>query len=451
MGKLFSTEGLNDSEKPDELLIDKLTSLRKTEQPGLPLTAELIKRRNELQSELNKRFAKTSDDGGKSGEDNEKEKTDQSEDSKTKDQSSDENKSTEDNDSTKTSDTDGNEAEDLESLNAIVGSAKTSTESFKQPVSNTFKQGIKAIVDKYASYVLSLESMNLADQKQPITSQPIAYVKDEVLSSLNALIAMANKYIVNNQAAVESVSNGVKTILDSLTVYKEAYANHKLSFTAKLISDTGILGSLSVVGKSDLKETSGILLKFLEGVSPLIEKLLTNKLTQIPSILKTSDFVDNNGLLQYRYMLPGFFNVQVAYEPYTNYIKTNYEDYQFLRLRVMRIQDLYDLDHIAITDDKSFMSVLDKADKILMNVGLCVDNLKTVNDGYSSLIEKLKALVYEIEKGEKEKLTDIGLDEHLQDFIKYKLATELYLNSIKTATEFLTSLITAFGILLEVR
>ena len=84
-----------------------------------------------------------------------------------------------------------------------------------------------------------------------------------------------------------------------------------------------------------------------------------------------------------------------------------------------------------------------------MSVGLCIDNLKTINDSYKTFIDKLKAAVYEIEKGEKEKLSDLDLDNKMKDFIKYKLVTELYSLNISMGIDFLTSLASAFTTLVE--
>ena len=189
--------------------------------------------------------------------------------------------------------------------------------------------------------------------------------------------------------------------------------------------------------------------KYLDTTVPLINKLLTNKLEDIPSALLTSDFQEEGGTIDYKAVLPGFYKVSAAFTPFTNYMETDYENYQIFRLKTLKLQDLYKLDHIALNEDKDLIAILDRADSIIMAVGMTIDNLKTINDTYKTFIDKLKATVYEIEKGEKEKLSDLDLDEKMKDFIKYKLVTELYSLNISMGIDFLTSLVSAFTVLVE--
>ncbi|WP_396190430.1 hypothetical protein [Flavobacterium sp.] len=454
MRKLFAAED-NTEENPGELLIDKLTALKTNQKEGLPLTAELIKQRNQLRQDIDKEIGKSSDDITKDNEDDKPDQKEGQSDPDAEDQPSEGQPENKDDQAKETNEAGDGEAEDIEGLTALVGSAKTgkdATESFNQRLSGlSFRSHIGTIIDRHSSYRLALEGMNLADKAQPATEQPVAYVKNEVVASLNSLIALAGKYITNNTHVVETTSKGVKTLMEQLTTYRGYHEQEKFSFTAKLINTEDVLSSLSVKGNSELKETSGVLLKYLDTMTPLVEKLLTNPLEQLPSVLKSSHFSDETGVLEYKNMLPGFFTVQAGIEPYVNYLKTNYEDYQIFRLKVLKTQDLYDLTHISISDDTTFFSVLDRADKILMNVGLCLDNLKTINNSYGDLVTKLKALVYEIEKDQKDRLSDLGIDEQLKDFIKYKLVTELYIVNIKLGVEFLTSLVSAFTVLIELK
>jgi hypothetical protein len=64
---------------------------------------------------------------------------------------------------------------------------------------------------------------------------------------------------------------------------------------------------------------------------------------------------------------------------------------------------------------------------------------------YNALIDQLKALRYDVEKGAEKNLADLGLDAHLQHFISFKLASELYALCCDLGVEFVTSCLSVFG------
>lgn len=460
MSKLFALEALEE-EKPGELLIDKLTSLKKTDKEGLSVTADLIKERNKLKQEIDAEFKKTDDQAEKSGSDNNEDDNNSSNDDGNNSGNEEDGgkEGSEGGDKSDSSEDGDTGAEDLDSLNSMVGSAKNekpATESF--PVKGKYRPHtftslsslFTPIKNKYADYCVALESMNLSDQKKPPEQQPVAYVKDEVLVSLNKLISLAGSYVTNNEAGISGASEGIKKLSEQLTIYQQYHDKDKLHFTSKLVSKDDVKTALSVNEKSDLRETSGILAKYYEATVPLIDKLLSNSLEELPSVLKTSGFAQEADTVDYKVILPGFYRVSASFTPFTNYLDTDYENYQIFRLKTFKLQDLYKLPHIAMNEDKDFLAVMDKANSIIMSVGLCIDNLKTINDSYKGFIEKLKATVYEIEKGEKEKLTDLDLDEKMKDFIKYKLVAELYTLNISMGIEFLTSLVSALTVLADI-
>lgn len=452
MSKLFAMEQIQD-EKPDDLLIDKLTSLKKTEKEGISVTADLIKQRNELKAEIVKEIKKNPPEGEEGGtDDNQNKDPENKDDGEGSDNPDETKKPSEDNNG----DDGGGEddASNLDNLNNLVGSAKNgdvATESFRKKLPNFahIASIFTPIKNKYNDYGITLESMNLQSQKKPINEQPVAYVKDEVLSSLNTLIGMAGRYVSNNEGGIQNAAEGVKKLMEQLTIYRQYHQQEKLHFTGTMVSKDDIKTALSVDQNSNIRETSGILAKYLDTTVPLINKLLTNKLEDIPSALTTSDFQEEGGTIDYKAVLPGFYKVSAAFTPFTNYMETDYENYQIFRLKTLKLQDLYKLDHIALNEDKDLIAILDRADNIIMSVGLTIDNLKTINDTYKTFIDKLKATVYEIEKGEKEKLSDLDLDEKMKDFIKYKLVTELYSLNISMGIDFLTSLVSAFTVLVE--
>lgn len=468
--KLFALEA-DIEEKPSEMLIDKLTKQRTVEKEGISVTADLIKERSALKKELNEEFAKSGDDEEKSSNQTpDKGGEVQSEDNPSPEEKPEgeqkDNSEEESSEQPTPDEEDGiSSAEDPDKLKSLIGSATSggeaaSTESFRGvskakgrfvPKLTSLFNGIK---DAYKGYCVTLESMQLDDQKKPIQEQPVAYVKEEVLKALESLIQMAGRYTTSNETGVQKASEGIKKLSEQLTVYKEYHDKDRVSFTAKMVDSDDIKSVLSVPEKSDLRETSGILAKYLESTVSLVNKLLENKLEDIPSVLQTSGFEttsESATTIDYKNILPGFYRLSASFTPFTSYLETDYENYQIYRLKTFKLQDLYKLDHITITEDKEFLAVLGKADSIIMSVGMSLDNLTLVNQSYAKFIDTLKALCYEIEKGEKEKLTDLSLDEKMKDFIKYKLVSELYVINISMGIEYLTSLVSALTTMVEIR
>ena len=70
---------------------------------------------------------------------------------------------------------------------------------------------------------------------------------------------------------------------------------------------------------------------------------------------------------------------------------------------------------------------------------MVLDNLQMVNDQYQQFITEVKTIAYDVEKGVKTELAGLGLDDKLKDFIKFKMVTELYLNDLDNATQYLTA------------
>lgn len=452
MSKLFSLEAIEE-EKPDELLIDKLTRLKSTDGEGVSVTVDLIKQRNQLKQEIDNEFKKD-DEQDKGNPDDNADPNASADPDGEKPEEGDNPEEGKKPDSSEASDDDTG-AEDLDNLNNLVGSAKKSapaTENLTlKPVQSKIRIAhiFNPLKSRYGSYVASLESMNLQSQKKPMGEQPVAYVKEEVLKSLNDLISLAGSYVTNNEEGIKNSTEGIKRLSEQLTIYQQYHDKDKLHFTSKMVSKDDIKTALSVNENSDLRETAGLLAKYFDATVPLVDKLLTNSLEQLPSVLMTSGFKQEADTLDYKNVLPGFYRVSAFLTPFTTYLETNYENYQIFRLKTFKLQDLYKLNHIALTEDKDFLAIMDRANSIIMSIGLSIDNLKTINDSYKSFIDKLKATVYEIEKGEIDKLSDLQLDEKMKDFIKYKLVTEMYSLNISMGNEFLTSLVSAMNILAD--
>lgn len=516
MAKLYAMEEIEETDpldKRNQLLIDKVLEYDKKTQSDVSVTADLIKQRHDLRSEItaqlqeNKEDEESADDGQKDSGTSDDGEQDADADG-TADDSGDGDDKTED-DSTSGDDADANQgaddrgeskkpaakgdgdesdesaaADDVDSLRSLVGSGgkkdkskdeskddkKPAEEGFKSPIerrklktttnslatvfglNSALKQIFTPLKNSHRKRMLAIESFQLQD-KPKVTDQPVAYVKDEVLESLNRLIAIANQYIHKNQATTTQGAEGLKRVGEKLTVYKQFVEAEKFQFSQKLLSssdETDFVVPLSLKGKNELEYTSTVLAKYLESSSAMAVKILQNPFNQLPDAFKAADYKsEDNKVFIAQGLLPGFIQMQASIAPFTNYIDADYEEYQIYKVQTYKPQDLYALPSISLDQDKDLKKLLAELDKILISAAMILDNLKIVTDKYQSFVDNLKTLIYDIENNTQTNLASLGLDEKLMDFIKFKLVTELYVNDFDAAVRYISAALSALGHLVE--
>ena len=80
---------------------------------------------------------------------------------------------------------------------------------------------------------------------------------------------------------------------------------------------------------------------------------------------------------------------------------------------------------------------------------MILDNLKVVNKNYQEFVDSLKAMSHDVQSGEQKDLAGLRLDDRLKDFIKFKLVSELYINDLDSAVQYLTAGLRALANLVE--
>ena len=85
----------------------------------------------------------------------------------------------------------------------------------------------------------------------------------------------------------------------------------------------------------------------------------------------------------------------------------------------------------------------------MVSAGLILDNLKVVNKNYQEFVDSLKAMSHDVQSGEQKDLAGLRLDDRLKDFIKFKLVSELYINDLDSAVQYLTAGLRALANLVE--
>ena len=473
MAKLYALEEALD--KTNDLLIDKVLKFAKTEKEESPLslTASLIKQRSELKKEIEEKLGtdeeeekpeEASDDTPKEEDPDEESKKEEGE----KDDTPTEEKSGSDDASDSGSQDELSEASgSKESLDGLIGSGlkdketkepkkeaakptekKEATESFsyRKDINNIFKP----ITDRYTKYLVSLESFNVP-MRLALEEQPIVYVKDSVIESLNNLIATAEKYIKHNDDFIKKTSVGASKLNEAVTVYKQQVANKKYRFTDKLVDSKDLLANLSIPDKSDLKVTSKTLLDYVTSSSKAINLVLNNEFSSLKDAYITSGFTVEGNDLAYTKVLPGFNLIKVHLENYQNYLRTKVQDFQYYTLKVLKTEDLYSLTAIDISSESDLDFILENIDKLFVSIGLYVDNLQTVTTNFRHFIDEIKIIIYNVEKESGNDLTAIGIDEKVQDFIKFKLVIETCYINTNIAMDYVTATLSVLGICIELK
>lgn len=482
MKKLFALE--ENTESNNDLLIDKVLKKAQIDKKSpMSLTADLLKERQSLKQEITKRLEKepnTEESADKpADEETPSEDTEQPTD---KDQ---ETKSSEDENSDKESDSkedspepkeantsEDDEPEDKEGLAALVGSDlnkdtkdskpskedkeapkdkkdKPATESFKfrATTNNIFN----CLSEYYSDYKVSLEAYNLATEAVKVTEQPIAYVKDSVIKSLNNLIDVAQSYIKNNNTFTEQLGQSVKVLNEKITVFKSFVENSKYHFTNTLVSDKDLLSMVCAPNKSDPLETVRILLKYLDSSNAATSLMVSNSFDTVTDSYKNKDFTEEGQELSYKDILPGFDLVKISVPNYQNYLKTKIQEFQYYKLKVLKTEDLFNLDAIGITEDKELLFLTEALDKLLVSVSTGVDNLNGITTHFASFIDEIKVIIYDIEQGKHKNLASIDIDSKVKDFIKFKLAIEAYYININTTTDYMTSMMSVLNQVVELK
>lgn len=453
----------------NKLLIDKVIEYSEIKDSDLSVTADLIKRRDELKKSIVKDLengAKKEEEEADSSGDSEAGSSDEGSAPQTDVDESPKDEGNDKKDSASTTDPeDESAAADNEGdLEGVIGSglgdgeskkdedkgsesSKPAAESFQEKTptkapSNKFLKlnaVFKPIRDKFNAAQIALESFGLKKKEDP-SNQPVAYMEQEVVESLEYLLRIAQSYIAKNDTLTVGSRDGLKRLLEELTVFEEYFKNGNIHFTHAVVDDKDILGMISTPGKSAPRDTVTVLTKFTEASSSLVSKILTNGFNQLESDFLTSGFSAEDGEITYKDTLPGFQNVQASLSTFTNYIDTNYEDYQVYSIKYIRTDDLYDLPGVALTKDKDFEHLLSQTNKLIVDASVALDNLKTLNESYKKFCSDIKVIIYDIEKNKDKKLADLGLDEKLQDFIKFKLATEVYVILVEAVMSYLSGI-----------
>lgn len=477
MGKLFAME--DNKASSAKLLIDKV--LEQSQQPKSPLslTSDLLQQRKDLQEDITKELgtteeAKEEQNKAPEGEGGDAEPTensnDNSESSDTKkNEDQDPEQPQEETSSSETSE--GDDPVEKDDIKSLVGSGlsgdkpadkKEEPKEDKKESTATESRVLKShkgtpklsdlfspITDYYSRYKHSLEAFNLSKEAIALEAQPIVYVKDSIIESLNNLVSLSNTYAKSNEKFIETTGKSAASLNERITIFKGFVEREKYQFTQTLVNDPAILGNICVTGKSDIRDTVKILLTYLSNSDKATGLNLKNGFDTLSDSFANSEYTVEGEDFVYKEMLPGFNLIRMHLDAYQNYLTTNIQNYQYYKLHVVKTEDLYSLTAISVTEDKELLYILGALDKLLVQLTMTVDNLTLVGKRYTAFVDEVKVLIYDIQNDKYKDLSSVGIDQKVKEFIQLKLAIESYYINTHLVIDYMTGVMSTLNQVVE--
>ena len=141
--------------------------------------------------------------------------------------------------------------------------------------------------------------------------------------------------------------------------------------------------------------------------------------------------------------------VKVAIVPYANYLKTKIENFHYYNIKALKLEDVYELPAISITEDKDIEYIVKTLNDLIISAGVSIDTLKGITEHFNSFVNDLKVLSYDVQNDKYSNLTELGIDGKVQDFIKFKLALEASFININMSMNYISSISSVLDICLE--
>lgn len=497
MVKLYAQEDKDEKSisKSNMLILDKLIENTKKEESPLSITADILEQKKELEKNIEKNINKSSEEETEKEEDTsaekeniepEKDKEEESkkeEDKEKKNKEKDKSESKEEEEETEKenidSEKDKEEIEEIEesdlsqvadnkdSLKSLIGSEdkeipkkeekkeEVTKESFtvstkKKSKNVSLEKIFTPILHSYAKYTLSLEEFGLKS-KLSLEEQPVVYIKEDVIESLNNFIINLDFYKNKNIETISSFTTTAKNLNEKITILGTLIKERKFHFTNLVINETDILSNISVSNNSDIIDSSNLLIKYNEISNNIITGILKNDFNKLYSIFTANEFEKEENDLIYSKMLPGFNIVRVHLDPYTNFSKVKLNDYNYYIIKVLKTEDLYNLDSISINKDNVIDNLIDKMNILLIKLTSNIDTLNVLNTNLDKLLEETKALIYDIEQNKYDKLGELNIDNKIKDFIKFKIMFEICNVNINLLSNFLLQCLTILNKAIELK
>lgn len=461
--KLWEDFSLEQDQDTGNLNIDKVIKLDKLDKvDDQNLTESLIQQRNKLKEELSttlkdqeKKDEESSDNDSDSASDSDSSSEDEfsddldidelDSDEESKDDKEDKEK---DKDSDSDKDKDESKDEDKEDKSSKDKDSESSDDKKEDEkvTSESFRGMFKPIHSRYSDYLVSLEGFNLGKRPLALEEQKVAYVKEDVIKSLNMFINAINKYDNFNKNLVEKRSKSLVDMDRKFTYIQEYQRKDRVEYTNELIKDSTFLGGLLSSDCKNIRVSIRTLMVFLQNINNMCTIVIKNGFESVVDASSANGFVkeeNNTSVSDYEKILPGFNKIYLAYVPYQNYLKSNVEDYSVNRARLFKVTDLSGLDPIVINNKVEVMYLCSSMVEIDTIVSKTIETLETTNKELATIEEKIKALVYDINKNEELKLAELPIDDYIKKFLKLKYIYDSCSIALDIYAEFTSMLLSA--------
>lgn len=281
MKKLFSVSlesGDNDVNPEDDLLIDKLINMEKKPKNIASLTTMLIKEKKELEEKLDENNDASGDEEKLHEELNEEKQEVSNEESDKENQEeeleepSSENKEKipEGDKEEESKDKEESDDDKEEKPDENEGNKEKDSKDKEGKVSTESLSPFLPLQERYLNYVATLESLNMRKKALALESQPIVYLKDSVLKSLNTLIDLANSYIQNSEKTIRNNQLTAKSFNERFTIILNSIKNGNYKFTNKIIDDKETIERIATIDVYKLRDTIKLLISYNDKTKSLI-------------------------------------------------------------------------------------------------------------------------------------------------------------------------------------
>lgn len=497
-----------------DTLIEKIEDLKKIneDKDKLGLTAELLKKREELKSQIEKRLngEGSEDESEENTKTSDEEKSDESSDeSSTSDTDEDQNnsdeKSSEDEESSseESSDTkeetkdqddgftvrpkkdDSNDKEEKKSTETVKekeeeekkeddSSSSGSDEEVEDKIDDIFKISEESSMRLYKAYISNIAASKSYDLIEPMKmayesyksemkklgigsrmmlsfeDQPVVYTKLKVLETLNNIALYSSQIMKNFDDTIPSVKKSLEAYMEKITIYQTYTESDKIHLTLKMFDNKDILKNIYNSTESDINKSLRSLTKYADDTHKLVIALLENDLTNLPDLLRVNKFKEENGEFVYDDALPGFEYVRVRIKPFTSYIESKLSDYEIYSMTKFSLEDKYKLSPMIVKDIKTLDSLLDKLNSLFTNFTMMLESIDDIKKLYTDLLTEIKNKVYDIEKDVIKDYGSLGLDMLMKNSLKTKLALEALVFGSISINRYFSSMMEVLGNVAEI-
>lgn len=303
-------------------------------------------------------------------------------------------------------------------------------------------------LDRLASFGIGIEDANNVklDEPTPIEDGTVnvVYAKDQIVEAVSKLSNINRKYVTHSQKYLEKMHEAVPKMDQRLNNYEVAIAGDKLELVGKLVDDVPLLKHVSYEGVSDPRKSLKRMQNYLVDTNEIASVLVKSDFNSMQDVFATKGFIVNSDELIYKKEIPGFNEVRATIPSYDSYLNSNITEFQFYSTSSENNGKLFDLAGVAVTELDEITFLVKSMKEIITELSVSIDMLDVITGEFKGFMNELNLLKVDIEEDAFEKLSEIGIDEKVQTFIKFKMVIEIVSVNTNLTFSYLTGLMSLF-------